>query len=315
MAEPEKTAATAWGSSGDLAADRRYAWAMAALKDGAAGEAADLFEQACELVPHWAPVWLGLGDARASVGDAGGAEAAYRRCLALDPSDRLGAGPRLARAGQVAPAQAMSEAYVAGLFDEYAPRFERHLVQELGYRGPALIAVALDAVGAGLGLRVLDLGCGTGMMGEAVRPRAAWLGGCDLSQAMVEAARRRGVYDRVETAGLLDALGREMPGTLDLATAADVLVYVADIEALFVALAAALRPGGLFAFTTQTFAEGDEPDTGIAVGEDLRLRHGERHIRAVAARHGLPVIRLVRDWERRERGQPLPGLVVVCQRA
>ena len=35
-------------SSGDLAADRRYAWAMAALKDGAAAEAIDLFEQAAE---------------------------------------------------------------------------------------------------------------------------------------------------------------------------------------------------------------------------------------------------------------------------
>lgn len=315
MAEPEQTAATAWGSSGDLAADRRYAWGMAALKDGVAGEAADLFEQACELVPQWAPSWLGLGDARSSGGDAAGAAAAYRQCLALDPADRLGAGLRLARAGQVAPSQAMSEAYVAGLFDDYAPRFERHLVQDLGYRGPSLIAAALEAVGAGRDLRVLDLGCGTGMMGDAARPRAAWLGGCDLSQAMVEAARRRGIYDRVETASLLDALGREPAGTLDLVTAADVLVYVADIDALFAALASALRPGGLFAFTTQTFAEGEEPGSGIAVGEDLRFRHGERHIRAVAAGHGLPVIRLVRDWERRERGEPLPGLVVVCRRA
>lgn len=303
-------------TSGDLAADRRYAWAMAALKDGAATEAIDLFGQAAELAPRWAPVWLGLGDARMAAGDSSGAAEAFRTCLAIDPADRLGAGPRLSRLGEVAPALAISAAYVAGLFDAYAPRFERHLTQSLGYRGPALIVTALDAAAPCVaGLRVLDLGCGTGLMGEAIRPRAAWLAGCDLSPAMVEAARARGVYDRVEVGGLLDVLRREPEGSLDLVTAADVLVYVGDLEAVFETLSRVLRPGGHFAFTSQTFPEGEEPEAGSTVGEDLRFRHGERHVRAVASRHGFEITRLVRDWERRERGEPLPGLVAVCRRA
>lgn len=316
MDDRAQTPASALHTSGDLAADRRYAWAMAALKDGAVAEAIDLFKQAAELAPRWAPAWLGLGDARSAAGDGSGAVEALGTCLALDPSDRLGAGPRLARLGRCVPAQAMSEAYVAGLFDEYAPRFERHLTQNLGYRGPALITAALDAVAPTLsGLRVLDLGCGTGLMGKAIRQRAAWLAGCDLSPAMVEAAKARGVYDRVETGGLVEVLRREPAGSLDLVTAADVLVYVGDLPAVFAAGSAALRPGGLFAFTSQTFAEGQEPEAGSAIGDDLRFRHGERRVRSVVTGHGFEVIRLVRDWERRERGEPLPGLVVVCRRA
>lgn len=316
MDDRAKTPASALHTSGDLAADRRYAWAMAALKDGAVAEAVDLFGQAAELAPRWAPVWLGLGDARAAAGDGSGAVEALETCLALDPPDRLGAGPRLARLGRRVPAQAMSEAYVAGLFDEYAPRFERHLTQSLAYRGPALIMTALDAAApAWAGLRVLDLGCGTGLMGEAIRPRAAWLAGCDLSAAMVEVAMGRGVYDRVETGELVEVLRREPEGSLDLVTAADVLVYVGDLEAVFAAVSVALRRGGVFAFTSQTFAEGQEPEGGSAIGEDLRFRHGERHVRSGASSHGLEVMRLVRDWERRERGEPLPGLVVVCRKA
>ena len=303
-------------SSGDLAADRRYAWAMAALKDGAAAEAIDLFEQAAEIVPGWAPIWLGLGDAREASGDRAGAVEAFRRCLVLDAADRLGVGPRLARLGQGSPGQAMTDAYVASLFDDYAPRFERHLTRHLDYRGPSLIVDALDAVGApGSGLRVLDLGCGTGLMGEAIRARASWLGGCDLSPVMVAAADRRGIYDRVEAASLFDVLGREPAASLDLVTAADVLVYVGDPDGLFAKVAAALKQGGHFAFTSQTFAPGEEPEDSIGVGADLRFRHGENRLRALGAAHGLPVIRCVRTWERRERGEPLPSLVVVCRRS
>ena len=48
--------------------------------------------------------------------------------------------------------------------------------------------------------RVLDLGCGTGLAGEALRRRAAWLEGVDLSSGMIDQARRKGLYDRLEVA-------------------------------------------------------------------------------------------------------------------
>jgi predicted TPR repeat methyltransferase len=299
-------------TSGDLAADRRYAWAVAALGEGDAVGAADLLRQALERAPAWPPAWLALGDACRHAGDTAEAAAAWRRCLALDPADRLGAGPRLAEAGEAPAVGAISPAYVARLFDDYAPRFEQHLVQSLGYRGPALVSEALAGAAPGRRFaRVLDLGCGTGLMGDALRPLAGWLGGCDLSAAMLERARARSVYDSLARCDLLAALAAEEPGALDLAVAADVLIYVPDLAPVFAAAARALPPGGLFAFTTQDVA-GEGPD--VAVGADLRVRHAGAHVILLAREAGFDVAARASRWARRERGEPVPGLVAVLRR-
>ncbi len=88
-------------------------------------------------------------------------------------------------------------AYVARLFDDYAWRFDKHLIKNLGYRAPALIADALSAVAPGRGfVSALDLGCGTGLMGAPLRERIDRLAGVDLSAAMIAKARERGLYDR-----------------------------------------------------------------------------------------------------------------------
>ncbi len=61
----------------------------------------------------------------------------------------------------------MSNAYVAHLFDDYAPRFENHLVRNLAYRGPEILSEMLRAGAAKAGRpfrfgHMIDLGCGTG---------------------------------------------------------------------------------------------------------------------------------------------------------
>ena len=58
---------------------------------------------------------------------------------------------------------------------------------------PALIIDALNAVAPGRRFAsALDLGCGTGLMGEALRERIDHLTGVDLSAAMIAKARERG---------------------------------------------------------------------------------------------------------------------------
>ncbi len=301
-------------TSGDLAADRRYAWAMAALGDGDAVAAADLLRQALEIVPAWTPAWLALGDACRQGGDLSAAETAWLRCLVLDPADRLGAGARLAEAGSVPAEGAISAAYVAKLFDDYAPRFERHLTESLGYRGPALVADALArAAPARRFARALDLGCGTGLVGAVLRPLVDWLGGCDLSPAMLARARAGGLYDRLETSDLLSALRAEPPSTLDLVVAADVLIYVPDLAPVFRAAARALATGGLFVFTTQ--ATQGEGEAAVSVGPDLRVRHATPFVLSLAEEAGFAVELQAPEWARKERGEPVPGLLAVLRRA
>ena len=173
--------------------------------------------------------------------------------LALDPADAQGAMPRLALIGRADAPGALPEAYVARLFDDYAPRFEAHLVTNLGYRGPALIVNALDAIAPSRRFpSAVDLGSGAGLMGEALRGRVDHLTGVDLSAAMIAKARERGIYDRLAVGEAAAMLRSQPSGVFDLVVAADMLVYVGDLKPLFAATSAALAVGGLFAFSVET---------------------------------------------------------------
>ena len=133
-------------ASGDLIAERRFAYARAAAKEGDWSTAAELFEQALEPAPHWAAAWFALGEAREKLGALDAAAQAFRETLVADPTDAQGATARLALIGRGAAPAGLPQAYVARLFDDYAPRFDRHLTKNLGYRAPALIAEALSAL-------------------------------------------------------------------------------------------------------------------------------------------------------------------------
>jgi predicted TPR repeat methyltransferase len=209
----------------------------------------------------------------------------------------LGAGP--------APAAAPAP-YVQALFDQYAGHFDEHLGQVLGYRTPEALAAALTAHVQAKG-DVLDAGCGTGLCGPLLRPFAATLTGVDLSPKMVEAARRTGVYDRLECEELGAFLARHRQA-FDIVAAADVLVYMGDLEPVFASAAGALRGDGLLAFSVEAGT-----DAGYALQPSGRYAHGAGYLRALAARHGVEVLDLSRHTLRRDREGAIEGYLAVMR--
>ena len=299
---------SAVSSSSDLIADRRFAWAQNYAAEGEHAAAADLFAQVVERVPGWAPGWAALGEARESVGDRAGARQAWGQVAALDREGGLGAAAHLARLDGRTPAD-LPDAYIRALFDDYAPRFDRHLVEALGYRGPAVLAAALERATPGRRFaRALDLGCGTGLMGLALRGRAARIDGVDLSPAMAERARATGVYADVATGPLEGALAAATAASLDLVLAADVLVYLGDLSAVFAGTVRALRPGGLIAFTVQSLAEGNS----FALGRDMRFSHAPAYVEDALRSAGLVPALMEPVSTRREKGVAVPGLIAVA---
>ncbi|CAA9390002.1 MAG: hypothetical protein AVDCRST_MAG64-1141, partial [uncultured Phycisphaerae bacterium] len=221
----------------------------------------------------------------------------------------------LAAVTNLPPPSQASPAAVGDLFDRYADRFDQHLRETLGYRVPELIAAAVEQARAAAGqarpaepMDVLDLGCGTGLCGPLLRRMAGagLLAGVDLSPAMIERARGRGVYDRLEAADLLEALGKR-PAAYDLLVAADVLIYFGDLTPIFEPAVAALRPGGLFAFSVEA-GEGERFQFHPAT---RRYAHAEPYLRRLADIFGLRVVKLDPITGRTEAGKPVPGFLVL----
>jgi len=301
---------TSIGSSGDLAADRRYEWGRGALAAGDAEGARDLFAQALDCAPDWPAAWFALAQALERLDRRSEAREAYVRTLNLDPDDAQGAALGLARLGGPAPAAA-PRAYVKTLFDQYAARFDAHLVKQLAYRGPEILCAALARVDADRRFaQALDLGCGAGLFAAAIFSRAEAIIGVDLSPAMIEQARAKGVYRRLAAAELTEFVAAEAAESADLAAAADVFVYIGDLAPVFAEVARVLRPGGLFAFTTQS-----GPDQGFVVGDDLRFRHSEAYLRALASAHGFAVAEFFAVSTRRDRGLDVPGWACVLRKS
>ena len=298
-------------SSGDLAADRRYEFARDLKLKGDLAAAADLLEQATALAPGFASAWFVLGEIRAQLGEDAAAVAAFRKARESDFEDRHGASLWLMRLG-AEKLSAMPQAYVRTLFDQYAPKFESALVDDLGYRGPELLFRAVLAARRAVKKpaffkRAIDLGCGTGLAARAFAKEVDRFTGFDLSPRMIEKARSTRLYAELEVADMLQGLRGKADGSADLVLAADAMVYVADLLPMLQEVRRVLVEGGLLAFTVETHR-----GEGVIIGEGLRYAHGAAHVRGALRSAGLALSQFEALSARNEDNTPVPGLVVVA---
>lgn len=106
---------------------------------------------------------------------------------------------------------------------------------------PLFLAV-LDAVGAGPGIRLLDLGCGTGLLPALAHDRGAEVVGLDIAPALLAVAERL-----VPEAELHVADVQRLPfadASFDAVTAVNAFPFAADPVAAIGEAARVLRPGG-----------------------------------------------------------------------
>lgn len=295
--------------SGDILADRRADYAEMLFANGEHAAAAELMLSAMELAPGWVLGWFRLGEFHEAAGETCAAEKAWRTTLALDPADHAGAALRLALIGADAQPTAPPSAFVEGLFDEYADRFDASLTGALGYRAPELLERAIRRAAPGRQFpRALDLGCGTGLMGVRLRSLVGKLEGQDISSAMLRKAEARGVYDRLDKSDL-QMLALD-PASVDLVTAADVFIYLGALDRVFATVAGGLSAGGLFAFSVEAL----DADGGFRLRETRRYAHSEAYLRETLASVGLTPAALERDTIRKDRNEPVAGLIVIATR-
>jgi len=268
-----------------LAKLRRIPEAIASLKRAAAAE------------PGFAEARRALGEVFLNVGEAGVAQKHFQAATRLNPADEL-ARYFLAAARNESP-EAPPPSYVVQLFEAYARNFERHLVDILQYRAPEIVCEAvLELAGSrAADWSVIDLGCGTGLCGPLIRRASRHLIGVDLSAAMLDKAREKSVYDELKLGDVAHVLGG-YAGAFDLALCTDVMIYLGSLTPIFAAAARALKPGALFAFTTEI-----HPGAGYVLDNTGRYLHSRGYVEEVAAAHGFAILHfepIVARYQNRE---------------
>jgi predicted TPR repeat methyltransferase len=272
-------------------------------------EALESYDRALLVQPDYVDALTHRGGALTDMGRDDEAVATYRRALAHG-----GDAPQILYALACLGAEAVPEAapveYVKGLFDQYAGAFDKHLLEALEYRTPALLTDMMrELVPSTSGLLdVLDAGCGTGLCGPLLRPWARTLVGVDLSPKMLAKARERGGYDELVCAELVAYLSGQSQ-CFDVGVAADVLVYVGDLSKVFTGMRSVLRPGGLFGFSVEA---GDGTD--FILQPTYRYAHSLAYIRRLAEVHEFAIESTALRVIRKNRDTDVPGYLIVMRR-
>ncbi len=247
-------------------------------------------------------------------GKIGLAAKAYRECLELDPDDFGGVAIRLASIGQGPQPDGAPPAYVATLFDQHADVFDDILVEQLGYAVPLMVPDRLTALNLKHFPRMLDLGCGTGLTGEAMCSRTDLVLGVDLSEAILSLADERDCYNDLYLGEAVAFMAGWDEDPFDLITATDVLPYLGSLEPMFEAVSKGLTPDGVFVFSTETLSDEIFAGRDWKVGPHQRFHHKLSYIAATLTAAGLTLLHSEVIVVRTDEGEPQHGHLVIAQK-
>jgi len=324
--------------------DTLYNLAFTRAKQGKLAQAALCYQEAVELAPEDAELHNALGSILRKLDEQDLAEACYRRAVNLRPdygsawtnlatilhllgryeealdcySKAIEHGDRTESADYMMAAltgsnrQTSQRNYVRDLFDSYAENFDQCLVGNLEYNVPELLKKAcLGLAGSGQRFRcAADLGCGTGLAGEQFRELVERLVGVDLSEKMLAKAAEREIYDHLCRGDIGDFLATDGEADFDLVLAADVLIYLGELDVFFRQVRQRLEPLGYLCFSTEKL----ETAGDYQLQKTGRYAHSETYLRTLAAKYGFQVDECREIKLRKEKDQWLRGHLVILRR-
>ncbi|KAL3937610.1 MAG: hypothetical protein SGBAC_007319 [Bacillariaceae sp.] len=293
---------------------------------------------------HVVDLYNNMGIVEKKRGSLAAAKSHFLRALEYNPKDghalvqlaSLDAGSG-EDDGIIANVKDLDPAYVRALFDGYSSRFESELVDVLQYQGHTLVYEALEKawkeVDAATIQRIIDLGCGTGLLGELMVHRlpAVEVHGVDLSPRMVDlaAARRsnnqgRHVYTSVNCADAAEYLSNLEQESVDAILAADVFIYIGDIGPVLQESARSLVQGGLVGFTVESYEndsngkntnnKNNKDNSGLKLLPSGRFGHSKSYISKVAKAHGFDVFSWKTSVLRQGGGKDVNGAVAILKK-
>lgn len=290
--------------------DIRYLYVLARVfsLENKYDEAISCYERILEKDDSFIDAYISMGKVSLESGNRMLATESFKRAIIKQP-DHVTANYYLAELDPTHEITKSQNQYIEVLFDEYADSFEKDLTKKLAYKTPGVVYhevkkfLPLDK-----GLVIFDLGCGTGLCGEFFRPYARRLVGIDLSSKIIAKARSKSIYDELYVDEITIALDKEI-NAVDLILAADVFVYIGDLQAIFESVCRVLKPDSLFSFSVE-HKRGEH----YAIQGNGRYLHSVEYIKHLANNMDLQLLSHTPSVLRKELGIDVQGDVYVYKK-
>lgn len=289
--------------------DTLFNLAVIHMQQGYAKDAANYYLRAVKHHPDFYDAHHNLGTYFLMARDKENALFHFREAVRIKPEDE--SSRHLIRVlMQDQQLKSSAPAYIQSLFDSYADYYDAHMRTQLHYQVPEKIIAAMKSAGVlnSEKLNIVDIGCGTGLCGELLKPYAQRLVGVDLSEKMLEAAAQKNIYDQLVPANITSWLAAQKE-SFDLAIAGDVLVYFGELEELIAAVKCALKPRGYFIFNVETTSKDNFVLTSTG-----RFAHHMKYLEQLARDFSFTVISETKVDLRREASGHISGCVCLWQR-
>ena len=231
----------------------------------------------------------------------------YERLLELNPQDTAAQHMLNALCG-VTPDNAPLE-YVESVFDAYAGKFEENLLKDLQYRTPMeLWRLFKKLFPKRHNCNCLDLGCGTGLAGEAFHSVCSELTGVDISGKILQKAKAKKRYKRLVKDDIVSYL-ENTEEDYDLLLAADVFTYMGELKPLFRACYQQCKREGILCFSVE-----ESGGNSFYLKETGRFGHSHSYITKACENAGWKLLVSEHSKLRQDKKQWIYGYLFLFQK-
>lgn len=284
-----------------------YNSGVAEMAMGHLNEAILFFKQLLKLHPEHFDALSNLAAIYLRRGQRREAKIFFEHAQSIKPKDTVTAFMLQALSPNALPSQTCTK-YIQNLFNQYALYYDEHMQKTLDYTLPKHLKRILETLAITRQEQGLDLGCGTGLSGDILRPFCQYLTGVDISAKMIKIAKNKNIYDELHEIEICHYLN-PCQQIFNLVVALDVLPYIGDLNSVFEAITSHLATQGLFIFTTEISETND-----WTLQTTARFAHHQNYLDRLVEKYKLKIILQEIIAARRHDSEMIKVRMIVAQR-
>lgn len=274
-------------------------------------EAIQAYQQATKISPDYSKAFANLGYLYNETGETDKCREACLAAQTLEP-DNPQIKHMIAALGIEPLPETADQQYIKDLYKDYADHYDEHLSVTLKSRVPELIhsATLKYLKNQSPDNALLDLGCGTGICGNLFKHDTEKMAGVDLSQEMIEEAKKKHIYSELYVSDITEHLNVNSE-QFDTVISSDVLIYIGKLQAIFEGVYKALKNDGLFTFSVESSIDSNDDFILDATG---RYKHNSQYISRIASENNLTILSSDEMPLRQQNKQDVIGRIYVLRK-